>query len=195
MTALGGVKCWGINGAGQLGDGETYQNRPYPDDVQGLTDGVEAISAGHQHTCVLTTSGGVKCWGQDIYGQLGDGAIGPNRPVPEYVQGLKSGVIAIASGYWHTCALTISGGVKCWGNDGGGQLGDGIVEPDRATPTDVQGLTSGVTAISAGSAHTCAVMDSGGAKCWGWDAYGQLGDGVIADPEKNATPRDVVGFP
>ncbi|MGA9350442.1 MAG: hypothetical protein WBW48_16795, partial [Anaerolineae bacterium] len=96
---------------------------------------------------------------------------------------------AIAAGYRHTCALT-AGGVKCWGYNGYGQLGDGTWTW-RNTPVDVSGLTSGVTTIAAGSYHTCALTAGGGAKCWGHNNNGQLGDGTTTNRN---TPVDVSGL-
>ena len=97
------------------------------------------------------------------------------------VSGLGSGVTAISAGTWHTCALTIGGGVKCWGDISGGGL----------TPKDVVGLSSGVAAIDAGDSFTCAVTTGGGAKCWGANYFAQLGDGT---KESKSTPTDVVGL-
>jgi RHS repeat-associated protein len=193
LTVQGGVKCWGYNAHGELGDGTTT-NRTTPVDVIGLTSGVVAIDAGGNHTCALMTSGGVKCWGYNGYGQLGDGTT-TNRTSPVDVVGLTSGVVAIAAGgdgvlNGHTCALTTSGGVKCWGQNRSGQLGNGG-QQDKYTPVDVSGLTSGVAAIAAGGGHSCAVTTGGAAKCWGYNASGQLGDGTTTDRHR---PVDVSGL-
>jgi alpha-tubulin suppressor-like RCC1 family protein len=165
VTRAGGVKCWGLNGSGQLGDGTTVYQRDAAVDVSGLVGGVAALAAGDGHTCALTSFGGVQCWGNNTQGQLGDGTT-TRRSVPAGVSGLASGVVAIAAGYYHTCALTRAGGVKCWGWNGSGQLGDGTYT-DRLVPVDVSGLASGVAAIAAGGSHTCALTSAGGVKCWG----------------------------
>ncbi len=166
--------------------------------------GAAAIAAGGSHTCALTTAGAVRCWGSNFNGQLGDGL--PwwwdwenwQSPTPVDVVGLSSGVTAIGAGAYHTCALTTAGAVKCWGWNYYGQLGNGTNAgpepcPDFAcstTPVNVIGLT-GVAAISAGAAHTCALTTAGAVKCWGDNYYGQLGSGSKSFSE---TPLDVVGF-
>ncbi|MEZ4639494.1 MAG: hypothetical protein R2873_21940 [Caldilineaceae bacterium] len=188
VTDSGGVKCWGQNEYGQLGD-DTTTTRRTPVDVIGLDSGITSIVAGHSHTCAVTTEGAVKCWGDNFKGELGDGTQ-THRSTPVGVLGLDSGVTALAAGYNHTCALTISGGVKCWGFNFKGQLGNGT-QADSLTPVDVDGLDSGVAAIAAANSHTCALTDAGGVKCWGQNDHGRLGDGTTTD---RPTPVDVRGL-
>jgi alpha-tubulin suppressor-like RCC1 family protein len=188
VTTAGGAKCWGENQDGRLGDGK-WADSTVPVDVWHLAGGVASISAGGSHTCALTTSGGVKCWGDNRDDELGAGTT-TNSKVPIDVVGLTSGVSAISAGDGHTCALTTSGGAKCWGDNFEGELGDGTTT-SNPTPVDVLGLTSGVAAISAGEIDTCALTTSGGVKCWGYNRYGQLGDGSTTS---RSTPVDVVGL-
>ncbi len=187
LTSAGAVKCWGTNTNGQLGD-NTQTNRLTPVAVSGLASGVAAIVAGAAHTCALTTGGAVKCWGKNSWGQLGDNTV-TQRLTPVSVSGLASGVVAIAAGQFHTCAVTSAGLVKCWGNNTNGQLGDNSVT-QRLTPVTVSGIASGATAVAAGNAHTCAVV-SGGVKCWGLNANGQLGDGT---QNQSLIPVSAVGL-
>ncbi len=100
---------------------------------------------------------------------------------------LPGPVMALAVGARHTCALTQRGGVKCWGSGEYGQLGDGHTL-DSAVPVSVSGLTSRVRSIAAGGGHTCALLDTGRVKCWGWNNVGQLGDGGT---ENKLVPVDV----
>jgi len=188
LTEAGGVWCWGENGFGQLGDG-TFLDRSTPIEVSGLTGGIVTLAAGYNHTCAVTAAGGVKCWGQNRYGQLGDGTT-TNRYTPVDITGLSSRVLALNAGGDHTCALTDSGGVKCWGLNNYGQLGDGTLT-NRHTPVDVAPLSSGVTTLDAGGAHTCALTEAGENQCWGANFYGQLGDGSIT---WESSPVDVVGL-
>ena len=187
LTTGGGVKCWGTNTTGANLTGQDHTRRTTAVDVSGLTSGVAAIAAGGGNTCALTTGGGVKCWGYNGDGELGDGTTTPRTTAVD-VSGLTSGVASIAAGGSNTCALTTGGGVKCWGYNGDGELGDGTTTP-RMTAVDVSGLTSGVAAIAAGRRyHTCALTTGGGVKCWGLNYFGELGDGTTTD---RLTPVDV----
>jgi alpha-tubulin suppressor-like RCC1 family protein len=171
----GGVKCWGNNEYGRLGDGTT-ENRSTPVDVKGLSGRVVAIAPGGYHTCALTGGGGVKCWGRNWVGQLGDGTT-KDRLTPVDVKGLAGGVTAITAGDSHTCVLTSSGGVKCWGLNLGVQLGDGTKE-NRSTPVDAHIPPEGAVAITAGRDHNCALLAAAPADrvwCWGANHYGQCG--------------------
>lgn len=193
ITLSGGVKCWGLNFFGQLGDNSNNNRRTPVDVISGPSlpplAGVTAIATGLNHTCVLI-NGGALCWGDNAKGQLGDGSTA-QRLTPVAVSGLASGVAAIGGGAEHTCALTTSGGVQCWGsNDIAGQLGNNS-SINQPLPVDVTGLTSGVSAISAGSVHTCALTTTGGAKCWGNGNIGQLGNGSL---DSSPVPIDVVGL-
>ena len=178
LSATGGVKCWGRNDRGQLGNGTTADLNT-PVDVAGLPEQIAAIALGKAHTCVLTIRGGVKCWGANESGQLGDGTTA-DRGKPVDVLGLTAGVSAIAAGASHTCALGINGALKCWGSNRYGQLGDASLE-NRSAPVDVSGLAAGVDSIAAGGSHTCAIASGVKLMCWGWNAYGQLGDSTPTD--------------
>lgn len=188
LTSGGSAKCWGNNHEGQLGDG-SRADRVSPVDASMLPDGLRMIAAGEHHTCVLTAVGGVKCWGNNQEGQVGDGST-ELRTKPVGVQGLDRGVAAIATGWRHTCAVTTAGGVKCWGSNKDGQLGDGTAL-GHLVPVDVTGLSGGVNGLVAGGRHTCAVITGGAVKCWGHNERGQLGDGTTID---KATPVPAVGL-
>jgi len=178
VTTAGAAQCWGYNVFGQLGDGTT-NNSSVPVPVAGASSGVTAISTGYFFTCALDSSGAVLCWGDNVVGQLGDGTT-TNRAAPTAVTGLSSGVAAISTHNYHTCALTTAGGVQCWGDNSNGELGDGTTN-NSAVPVPVAGLSSGVAAISAGAYHSCALNTSGGVLCWGYNHYGQLGNGANSD--------------
>jgi alpha-tubulin suppressor-like RCC1 family protein len=135
------------------------------------------VAAGGNNTCVLLANKGVRCWGADGQGQLGDGN-GTDRASPLAID-VAADVTAVATGSAHTCVLSSDGGVRCWGANARGQLGDGTTTA-RATPPGAAVLT-GAKAIAAGRAYTCALMTGGGVRCWGANESGQLGDGTMAD--------------
>jgi alpha-tubulin suppressor-like RCC1 family protein len=168
FTAAGAVKCWGDDFFGQLGD-DSHVAGPFPVDVVGLSSGVAAVAAGEWHTCALTAAGAALCWGYNETGQLGDGSF-TDSPVPVDVVGLTSGVLAVAAGHTHTCALTHAGAVKCWEDDYADELGDNSLT-NSPVPVDPVGLSSAVVAVSAGNQQTCALTAVGAVKCWGLGSW------------------------
>ena len=185
----GAVKCWGYNGEGELGNGRTTTSWT-PVSASGLSSGVTALASGAFHSCAVTSTGTVKCWGDNYFGGLGDGTT-DSSSVPVPVTGL-TGAAGIATSNAQSCAVLISGGAKCWGYNSQGQLGDGTTT-NRLIPTAVSGLSSGVTAIatSVGGNHSCAVLSSGTVQCWGNNYSGQLGDGSTT---QSLTPVSVSGL-
>jgi alpha-tubulin suppressor-like RCC1 family protein len=161
------------------------------------------VSAGYYFSCSLAAAGTVDCWGANQWGQLGNNSTVNSRvPVPVHGAGnagVLRGVTAISAGDDHACALLRAGTVDCWGSNSAGQLGNGQVRPDEHTfspvPVAVKsatkvGLLSGVTAITAGSSHSCALLKAGTVDCWGHDKSGELGD----DKEvSSSTPVPVRG--
>ncbi len=191
LTSAGGVKCWGDDTSGQLGD---YRGAAFytttPANVIGSGTEARSIAAGLTHTCQLDAAGGVTCWGGNFYGQLGDGSKDSSY-IKIGVLGLASGVAAIAANASgdHTCAVRSGGAAKCWGRNDYGQLGNNssIHSP---VPVDVVGLASGVTRMAAGGAHTCALVN-GAVSCWGRNSEGELGDGTTSN---RSAPVAVAGL-
>ena len=175
LTNGGAVKCWGGNDDGELGDGTTTQ-RNSPVTVSGLGSGVVAISARDTHTCALLSSGAVECWGVNEWGQLGDGTANPTL-VPVTAAGPGSGVVSLAAGGDHTCAVTTGGAAECWGRNSFGELGDASLETSHS-PVAVAGLGSGVAVLSGGYTDACALTTNGAVSCWGYNQQGELGDGL-----------------
>jgi len=178
----GSIECWGRGQYnGQQGDGVNADNTvPGPVSViTGATDALTAvqISAGSDHTCSVMKDGALYCWGRNWKGGLGIGSVTDHNTPQVVLQDVKS----VACGDFHTCALMNSGSVKCWGYNNYGQLGDGTTT-DSLSPIDVSGLTDVIQIFSGSSAkHTCVIKSSGNVWCWGWNKYGQLGDGSPLD--------------
>src|SRR5262249_51371223 len=153
------LRCWGANDFGQLGNGMT--DRLYTPPMTDVATNLRGIVIGDMHTCGLNGNGGVICWGNNGYGQLGDGTAN-SRSTPGTVSALGNvSAKALAAGLDHTCALTVAGGVRCWGDDSRGQLGAAGVGEDplflrRSTPTN--DVITNVQAIAAGENFTCALL-------------------------------------
>ena len=172
----GSVACWGWGGRGQLGVG-TLADANRPRLVQDLGGPATEIAIGADFSCARLNSGRVQCWGSAAQGQLGHGIADEDamfgRPV--WVTGIEEAT-ALTAGQTHACAEINRGAqTMCWGSNTEGQLGEGP-QLFRPLPTNNSHITEPVTAIAAGSAHACAVVDGGRVRCWGHNSNWQLGD-------------------
>ncbi len=201
--------CWGDDEVGSVGDGGptgTGQIRPSPVRVRsghGFLTGMTSVAVGAGTTCARRNDGTAWCWGYNERGQIGDGTTGGAGYIRLFATEVKNGhtpltgVVSITIGGWQDCALRTTHTVWCWGGDYAGQLGDGTygdINGNRLEPVEVRtpsGPFTNVKAIAAGSIHTCALRTDGTVWCWGFDAYGQLGDGTTGDPDTAAWPYPV----
>ncbi|MBN1204919.1 MAG: RTX toxin [Myxococcaceae bacterium] len=200
------VRCWGKNTSGQLGYEHTLSigddEHPYTAGNVNIVGSASQVVTGGNHTCALLDSGFVRCWGANNYGQLGYGHtnnIGDGEPVSSegYVT-LGGRAVKLAAGANHTCAVLNTGKVRCWGRNAYGQLGYGHTNNVgdnewvwSAGDVDVGGTVQNITA---GSTHTCALLNTGKVRCWGDSYYGQLGYAnrlSIGDNEAPSTAGDV----
>jgi alpha-tubulin suppressor-like RCC1 family protein len=174
----GTVFVWGNGQGGNMGNGTRSGDVTLPEQVPGLNHVVQ-VSAGDEHSLALLANGTVVAWGQNSYGQLGDGSFA-SSPVPVAVRDLN-GVVAISAGNLFSEALLSNGTVEAWGFNKFGQLGDGNTAPKNDLPVPVEGLAR-VSQISAGgnqdtNGHSLALLSNGAVVAWGNDAQGQLCDG------------------
>lgn len=183
LVTTGAAYCWGRNDFGQLGDGEVEPfDRTTPVRVAGGHT-FTTLSAGVWHVCGLTPDGTAYCWGMNTNGQLGRGTttgVQPNATPEPVAGGLR--FRSIASGYFHTCALTGAGTAYCWGENLSGQLGDDTGR-NQSTPVLVSGDHSFHTLIVGGN-HSCGITTEGETYCWGSNDLGQVGyenDGDLSD--------------
>ena len=188
----GQLLCWGSNGSGQLGVGDS-EGRDLPTPVE-LPDAVAAVSAGWRHTCAVLADGSLYCWGDNDSGQLG--VEGPGTRTPLRVTGPEGSafgdVSLVAAGELHTCIVIGDGTVWCWGDNEFGQVGTGAMGAEVLPPSPV--LTSGSMegtkiALEAGFGHTCALQAIGRLWCWGRNFDGNLG---LGDTDHRAQPERVL---
>lgn len=179
----GAAKCWGITDYGTMGSGKPKSEAQLiPTDVTGLSSGVVSISMGEEHGCAVTTAGAVKCWGNGSSGQLGNGETKLSW-VPVAVKNLTNAT-TVESGLQASCATTSAGPVWCWG----GNLAY-TTKDNYSVPTSVPGLTGEISGLAVG--NIACLIEDGGAKCWGDNGSGQLGDGTTT---KRKVPTAVVGL-
>jgi alpha-tubulin suppressor-like RCC1 family protein len=183
----GTLRAWGHNAFGQLGDGTTIsRSQPVAVDATALPPGVAvtAIAAGRFHSVALLSNGTLLAWGQNFFGQLGDGTT-TDRPMPDFVlqnppaQGLLSGVMAVAAGAFHTVALLADGSLRAWGRNHAGQLGNGSAAASSPSPVSpsLANVPPGtaIVALASGGDHSLILLDDGGVLSWGLNDFGQLG--------------------
>ncbi|WP_435642034.1 RCC1 domain-containing protein [Micavibrio aeruginosavorus] len=193
LKTTGRLYCWGWNGEGQMGRGNTT-SASSPIQVSGSTTDWAQVSAGYSHTCAVKTTGRLYCWGQNRNGELGTGATSARSTSPVEVSGAATDWATVVAGTRHTCAIKTSGRLYCWGFGGYGALGDGTTTVSQTTPSEVSGGYTDWVSIDGGGASldgtvaashddtynsTCGVRSSTGlAYCWG-DLYGSsAGDGI-----------------
>jgi alpha-tubulin suppressor-like RCC1 family protein len=200
--AVGDVVCWGFGALGRLGyaNTETIGDDENPVDAGTVHLGtnlhVTGIGAGNTHTCAIVSDGSARCWGSSAYGQLGyantDTVGDDETPASAGQVDLAGALTSISVGADHTCGLLADGGVTCWGAATNGRLGYGNQQNvgDDETPASAGTVDLGraAVAISAGTGHTCAVLDNGGVRCWGSGGDGRLGFGNTRNIADDETP-------
>jgi alpha-tubulin suppressor-like RCC1 family protein len=195
----GAVECWGQNNNGEDGNGST-NSQLSPGCVTGLTGLAEAtqVVEGSMHSCVLFSDGGVWCWGDNSYGQLGSATLsGSSTPVNldgVYTADQGTPATQLSAGGGVTCALYFDGSVWCWGQNDQGQLGNGSTNSGpNPNPTQVQSLPpASQIAVSTSGTFACALLQNGNVECWGANTYGQLGDPGVG--LSSSTPQPVTPF-
>ena len=189
VRKTGEVYCWGQNDKRQLGDGTT-SDAVTPRPVVMLGDATQ-VAAGGEFSCALKKDATVVCWGENGDGQLGDNTTN-DRSNPMPVMGVVDATQVTAS-FATACALVKSGDVYCWGDNDQGTVGNNALPTDQKTAVKIDGL-SGVVALGHGATanHFCAVLGTGGAKCWGEAESGRIGHGKSEDYVK--VPTAVTGL-
>ncbi|HSG06010.1 MAG TPA: hypothetical protein VLB09_06395, partial [Nitrospiria bacterium] len=183
----GTVQCWGYNSYGQLGNGTTSDAFTSPVTVSGITNAV-ALSLGSNYSCALLSGRTIQCWGDNKFGQLGDGT-GIDSTIPVTVSGISNATAISAAGA-HACARLQGGAMKCWGDNIFGQLGDGSTATESLVPVTVAGGLN-AQSVSTGEGHTCAVVVDGTIQCWGIIDLVQFAYGFFVT---SSTPVPVSGI-
>ncbi|WP_018217756.1 RCC1 domain-containing protein [Salinispora vitiensis] len=188
LTSTGTALAWGYNFFGQLGDGTTTnRNTPVEVDLPTGTT-ITAISAGAVHSLAITTAGTALAWGGNYSGQLGDGTTDDRNTPVEVDLPTGTSITSIAAGGVHSLAATSAGTAFAWGSNTYGELGDGT-NTDRTVPVAVSlPANTTVTTITASAIHSLAMTSAGTALAWGYNYYGQLGDGTT---DNSNTPVNV----
>lgn len=196
LLSDGTVRCWGLDGSGELGTGVIGKPVLRPTPMLGVTDAIHVVTQAGE-TCVTRADGGVLCFGRNDWGQLGDGTQVASA-TGTTVKGVKTGAALALSGT-HACALTSVGPVACWGRGVAGEIGLGDTDTVHATPATLGQGSATSLAVAARAygglyfvrGHSCAVFADGTPtlRCWGDDTDGQLGLGSF---QSTAAPTPVM---
>lgn len=181
----GAAYCWGFNSSGQLGDGTANTPHLTPAPVLGGLTFV-SLSAGGLHTCGLTVDSLAYCWGDNSFGQFGDGTITGSPSPVSAAPGMRFKALVADDGY--TCGLTSAGAAYCWGLGSVGNLGNGGTQSSLTPLAVAGGLT--FASITAGGFDACGLTAIGEAHCWGFNSFGAVGDGSTTP---RAVPTPVTG--
>jgi len=186
LTFSGSLFCWGQNDWGESGDGtsNTYSSPTVPVMIPSNRS-VVTVGMGEQHTCAILDDDSLMCWGRDQDGEIGNGIeedVAQYTPISIVIPTIRN-AISVDGGHTNTCVLFDDGGIMCWGKDHVGQNGDGGSSSTTHSPGSNVALPEGRSAIdlSVGAYHSCAVLDDFSITCWGWNAYGQIGDNTTTD--------------
>jgi alpha-tubulin suppressor-like RCC1 family protein len=178
LTTSGAVYCWGANYYGQLGNGSVTDSLPTATLVPGGIT-FAALTAGSGYTCAVASDGRAYCWGANYYRQLGDATTGFFRPTPGPAVPDVT-FVSLEAGLKHTCGVTGTGRVHCWGANHVGQLGNSMASEYGPTAVAPVPHAQAFTMVTAGANHSCGLTSGGALYCWGSNFDGQLGDGSSA---------------
>jgi alpha-tubulin suppressor-like RCC1 family protein len=169
MVDNGALHCWGDNGMGQLGLANVDESQVA---IRVIRSGVAAVAAGSLHTCVLMVDASVRCFGFNAHGQVGNGAASPSHVAPTTVN--LPPAEKLSAGTFHTCAILRDGTQRCWGRNNVSQIGIAVSTIAEPLPRSTNPPLASVAQIVAGVEHTCVLLASQDARCWGDNRFGQL---------------------
>jgi len=184
------IRCWGDNSSGQLGTGAITAPRLTPVQTLNITTATQ-LGTSRDHTCAVLADRTIRCWGNNLSGELGNGGPSGLVATPVQTQGITTAT-QITAGLQHTCALLVDGSIRCWASNYRGRLGNGT-NTSSSTPVQTLNITT-ATQVVAGINHTCALLADGTVRCWGDNEQGQIGDGSPADLLGRPTPVKTLGI-
>jgi alpha-tubulin suppressor-like RCC1 family protein len=171
--------CWGRNGSAQTGTGSISERQGALHRV-GAVGAWSQVSTGVYHTCGITKAANLYCWGNNDFGQVGDGtAVSPWLSL--YRVGAAGVWSRVSAGNFHTCGITKAANLYCWGDNSDGQAGDGTITSPRFSLYRV-GAAGVWSQVSGGGNHTCGITKAANLYCWGRNSSGQAGDGTVTSP-------------